>query len=129
MVEPGGPFYGPMNVNWSPAAALLAALVVAGCGGGSGPTSAQLVRTHGVLVRVGGLAPGEPVAMPGVRLHFQGSAGSTDVRTDGKGRFSFAVAAGRYLVSVRTGGLPPLPLPHAIVVPHAGRIRLVVSVK
>jgi hypothetical protein len=118
-----------MGVKWSCAAALVAALLVAGCGGASSSTTEGLVRTHGVLVRVGGPAPGGPVAMPGVRLHFQGSAGSRDVRTDRHGRFSFAVAAGRYVVSVRTGGLPPLPVPHAIIVPHAGRLRLVVSVK
>jgi hypothetical protein len=119
-----------MGVKWSCAAVLVAAFLVSACGGGaSTATSAGLVRTHGVLVRVGGPAPGRPVAMAGVRLHFRGSTGSTDARTDHQGRFSFAVAAGRYSVSIRTGGLPPLTLPHAVVVPHAGRVRLVVSVK
>ncbi|HEY2869982.1 MAG TPA: hypothetical protein VGJ11_10740, partial [Gaiellales bacterium] len=112
-------------------AAVLVALLLSGCGGGSAstPTTANLVRTHGVLVRVGGPAPGGPLAMQGVRLRFQGSAGSADVRTDRQGRFGFGLAPGTYTVHVLSGGLPPLTIPHTVHVPHASRLRLVVSIK
>ncbi|HKV67627.1 MAG TPA: hypothetical protein VJN72_06020, partial [Gaiellales bacterium] len=110
-------------------ALLLVALIAVGCGGGSTPLTAGLVRTDGILLRVGGPAPGDPVAMPGVRLHFQGGAGSADVRTDRHGRFGFRLAPGTYTVHVLSGGLPPTTAPHTIHLPHAGRLRLVVSIK
>lgn len=107
----------------------MVALLVSGCGSGSGAATGNLVRTHGLLVRVGGPAPGGPVAMPGVRLHLLGGGGSADVRTDGHGRFAVDLAPGTYTVSLRTSGVPAVTVPHVVVVPHAGRLRLVVNVK
>src|SRR5262245_13382512 len=111
-----------MGMKWSPAAAVLAVLVVSGCGGGSTASTAGLVRTHGMLVRVGGPAPGGPVAMPGIRLRFQAPGASADVRTDRHGRFAFDVAPGTYTVSVLGSGLAPITVPHTIRVPHSGRV-------
>jgi hypothetical protein len=111
---------------WYRTTALLVALVVAGCGNGS---AVHPVRTHGTLVRVGGPAPGAPVAMPGVRVHFQGDGASADARTDRHGRFSVDVAPGTYTVSITTGGVSPLTVPHIVRVPHTGRLRLVVNIK
>ncbi|HEY3764562.1 MAG TPA: hypothetical protein VGL44_05350 [Gaiellales bacterium] len=114
--------------------ALIVALLVAGCGGGSSATTGQLVRTHGLLVRVGGPAPGAPVALHGVDVHFQGSGGAADVRTDRHGRFAFDVAPGRYRVTITTGG-PQAdgqsihPVPQVIHVPHAGFLQLVVNIR
>jgi hypothetical protein len=113
-------------MNWSRATALLAALVVSGCGSGS---AAHPIRTHGTLVRVGGPAPGGPVAMAGVRVHLQGNGGSADVRTDRRGRFAFDVAPGTYTVSIRRGRVHVLTVPHIVRVPHAGPLRLVVNIR
>jgi hypothetical protein len=113
-------------MNWLRAAVVLVAIPAAACGGGSTP---HTVRTHGTLVRVGGPAPGGPVAMPGVRLHVQGEGGSADVRTDRHGRFAFDVVPGTYTVSITTGGLAPVTVPHVVHVPHTGRLRLVVNIK
>ena len=115
-------------MNWSRAVVLLAVLLVSACGSGS-TASSRPVHTHGTLVRIGGPAAGGPVAMPAVRLEIEGDGESADVRTDRQGRFAFDVAPGTYTVSIRTGGLPPVTVPHVIHVPHAGRLRLVVSIK
>jgi hypothetical protein len=134
MVEPGGPFYGPMGMERFRATALLAVLLASGCAGWSSSSAGQLVRTDGVLVRVGGPAPGAPVALPGVRLHFEGNGGFADVRTGQGGRFAVDLAPGTYRVSITGGGpeangRPLAPAPHVVHIPHAGRLRLVVSIR
>jgi hypothetical protein len=113
-------------MNWFRASVLLTALLASGCGGGS---AAHLVRTHGTLDRVGGPAPGAPLEMKGIRVRFQGVGGPVTIRTDRRGRFAFDAVPGTYTVSIRTGGLPPVTVPHVIHVPHAGPLRLVVSIK
>jgi hypothetical protein len=134
MVEPGGPFYGPMGMNRFRATALLVVLLASGCVGWSSSTTGQPVHTHGVLVRVGGPAPGAPVALPGVRLHFQGKGGSADVRAGRHGEFSLDLAPGTYTVTITRGGpqangVSIQPVPHIVHIPHAGRLRLVVNIK
>ncbi len=111
---------------WYRTTALLAALLVAGCGNGS---AVHTVRTHGTLVRVGGPAPGAPVPIRGAHVHLEGAAGSADVRTDRHGRFAVDVAPGTYTVTITTGGVSPVTVPHIVHVPHAGRLRLVVNIR
>jgi hypothetical protein len=79
--------------------ALLAASAMAtGClGGGSHPDVAT-VPTTGVIVTVGGPAPGAPAPAPGVKLRLAGAGGSVHVRAD-------AAAAGRDRRPAR--GRPP----------------------
>jgi hypothetical protein len=116
------------------ATALVVVLLASGCAGWSSSTTARPVHTHGVLVRVGGPAPGAPVALSGVRLHFAGKGGSADVRTDHHGGFSVDLAPGTYRVTVTSGGPQSgnhsiQPFPKIIQVPHSGRLRLVVSIR
>jgi hypothetical protein len=123
-----------MVMNWSPAALLVVALVAVGCGGGSTPSTARPVRTDGVLVRVGGPPPGAPVALEGVVVRFRGAGRSAVVHTDRSGRFSFDVEPGTYRVTITRGGPQTdggsiQPFPRVIHVPHAGRVRLVVSIR
>ena len=113
-------------MNWFRASVLLTALLASGCGSGS---AAHLVRTRGTLDRVGGPAPGAPLGMNGIRVRFRGAGESVTIRTDRRGRFVFDAVPGTYTVSIRTGGLPPVPVPRVIHVPHAGPLRLIVSIK
>jgi hypothetical protein len=117
-------------------AAVLAVLVLAtGCRGAPHADVATVPIT-GVIVTVGGPAPGAPAPIPGVELRLVGAEDSVNVRADRLGRFTAALAPGRYRVTI-TGhgptadGLPMQPRPDAIVVPHAGGhpLRLVVSIK
>jgi hypothetical protein len=110
---------------WLRTTALLAALVVAGCGSGS---AAHTVRTHGTLVRVGGPAPGPPVALPGVRVEFHGNGASAEVRTDGHGRFTVDLEAGTYTVRIGPHGIP-MAVPRIVRIPHAGSLRLVENIR
>jgi hypothetical protein len=116
---------------WYRTTALMVALVVAGCGNSS---ATHAVRTHGTLMRVGGPAPGAPVAVTGVHLRFHGSGGSADVRTDRHGRFGVDIAPGTYRVTITRGGpqadgQPIPPVPHVVRIPHAGSVRLVVNIR
>jgi hypothetical protein len=116
-------------------AAVLAVSALAGCSG-SPHADVATVPTTGVIVAVGGPAPGAPAPIPGVELRLVGAEDSVNVRADRLGRFTAALAPGRYRVTI-TGhgptadGLPMQPRPDAIVVPHAGGhpLRLVVSIK
>jgi hypothetical protein len=122
-----------MGVKWSCAAALLAALLAPGCGGGAAPSGAGLVRTHGVLVRVGGPPPGAPVGLRGVVVRFRGARGSAVVHTGRHGRFAFDVAPGTYRVTITAGGPQTdrgsiQPFPRVVRVPRSGRLRLVVNI-
>jgi hypothetical protein len=122
-----------MGVKWSCAAALLAALLVPGCGGGAAPPGAGLVRTHGVLVRVGGPSPGAPVGLRGVLVRFHGAGRSAVVHTGRHGRFTFDVAPGTYRVTITAGGPQAdggsiQPFPRLVHVPRSGRLRLVVNI-
>ena len=91
------------------AAAVLAVSALAtGCLGGAPHADVATVPTTGVIVTVGGPAPGAPAPIPGVELRLVGAGGSVNVRADRRGR-----------------------LTDAIVVPHPGDhpVRLVVSIK
>ena len=96
-----------MNLIRPVAAAVLAALAMAtGCLGGAPHADVATVPTTGVIVTVGGPAPGAPAPVPGVMLRLAGAGGSVHVA-------------------------PMQPRPDAIVVPHAGAhpVRLVVSIR
>jgi hypothetical protein len=126
-----------MNLIRPVAAAVLAALAMAtGCLGGAPHADVATVPTTGVIVTVGGPAPGAPAPAPGVKLRLAGAGGSVHVRADRSGRFTADLAPGRYRVTI-TGhgptadGVLMQPRPDAIVVPHAGAhpVRLVVSIR
>jgi hypothetical protein len=135
MVEPGGPFYGRMGVNWFRAAALALILATAGaCGSGGAATTAQLVRTQGTIVRVGGIAPGGPLAIAGARLVIRGSGGVAHVRSGRDGRFEFTLPAGTYTVTAVDASLLHnrflQPVPRVIHVrPGSRPLHLYVEIK
>jgi len=135
MVEPGGPFYGPMGMNRSRAALLALAVLAAGaCGSGGAGTTADVIRTHGTIVRVGGPAPGSPLPIPGARLEIRGRGGVVDVRSDRDGRFTFSLPAGTYRVRSVVASLLHnrflQPVPRVIHVrPHARPLHLFVDIK
>ena len=123
-----------MVMNRSLTAAVVVALLVAGCGGGSTPPTAGLVHTDGVLVRVGGPPPGAPMALGDVVVRFRGADRSAVAETDRHGRFSVDVEPGTYRVTITRGGPqmgtgPIQPFPRVIHVPHGGRLRLVVNIR
>ncbi len=118
------------------AAVLAVSAIASGCLGGAPHVDVATVPTTGVIVTVGGPAPGAPAPIPGVELRLVGAGGSVNVRADRRGRFTADLAPGRYQVTITghgptANGLPMQPTPGAIVVPHAaGRpVRLVVSIK
>lgn len=127
-----------MNLIRPVAAAVLAALAMAatGCLGGAPHADVATVPTTGVIVTVGGPAPGAPAPIPGVELRLVGAGGSVNVRADRRGRFTADLAPGPYRVTI-TGhgptadGVLMQPRPDAIVVGRAGGhpVRLVVSVR
>jgi hypothetical protein len=116
---------------WYRPAVVLVALLVSGCGSGS---AAHTVHVHGTLVRVGGPAPGAPVALGGVDVRFRDAGESAAVHTDRHGRFAFDVRPGTYRVTITAGGpqangRPIQPVPRVVHVPHTGRLRLVINIK
>jgi hypothetical protein len=119
------------------AAAVLAASALAtGCLGGAPHADVATVPTTGVIVTVGGPAPGAPAPIPGVELRLVGAGGSVNVRADRRGRFTADLVPGRYRVTITghgptSDGLLMQPRPDEIVVPQAGGhpVRLVVSIK
>ena len=117
-------------MNWYRAVVLALVVLAAGaCGSGSSATAPAPVRTHGVLVRVGGPPPGAPVALAGVEIHFQSATQSAGVRTDRHGRFAFAIAPGTYTVRIGRGGFSPVTVPRVVHVPHTGPLRLVENIR
>jgi hypothetical protein len=110
---------------WYRTTALLVALVLAGCGGGS---ATHVHTTRGKLVQVGGPAPGAPVPLAGVRIEFQGNGAVADVRTDGHGRFTVDLAAGTYTVHIGPHRIP-MAVPRFVHIPHAGSLRLVENIR
>ena len=118
------------------AAVLAASAIATGCLGGAPHADLVTAPTTGVIVTVGGPAPGAPAPIPGVELRLVGAGGSVNVRADRRGRFTADLAPGTYRVAITghgptANGLPMQPTPHEIVVPHAGGhpLRLVVSIK
>ena len=117
-------------------AVLVASAIASGClGGGSHPDVAT-VPTTGVVVTVGGPAPGAPAPIPGVELRLVGAGGSVNVRADRRGRFTADLAPGTYRVAITghgptANGQPMQPTPDTIRVPHAPGhpLRLAVSIK
>jgi hypothetical protein len=114
-------------------AAVVLALIVSACAGGSSQTVTGLVRTHGLIVRVGGPPPGSPVPIA-AELRVAGAGGTATVRTDRHGRFAFLLQPGTYRVTItghdpEFGGRPIRPTPDVIHVrPSGPRVRLVVSI-
>ncbi|HVI16734.1 MAG TPA: hypothetical protein VM712_00050, partial [Gaiellales bacterium] len=118
------------------AAVLAASAIAGGCLGGVSHDDVATVPTTGVVVTVGGPAPGAPAPIPGVELRLVGAGGSVNLRADQRGRFTVDLAPGTYRVTITghgptANGLPMQPTPTAIVVPHARgeRVRLVVPIK
>ena len=113
-----------------------ATATISGClGGGSHPDVAT-VPTTGVVVTVGGPAPGAPAPIPGVELRLVGAGGSVNVRADHRGRFTAALAPGTYRVAITghgptANGQPMQPTPDTIRVPRAPGhpLPLAVSIK
>jgi hypothetical protein len=126
-----------MRIVHPVAAAVLAASALAtGCLGGAPHADVATVPTTGVIVTVGGPAPGAPAPIPGVELRLVGAGGSVHVRADRRGRFTADLVPGRYRVTITghgptSDGLLMQPRPDEIVVPQAGGhpVRLVVSIK
>jgi hypothetical protein len=116
------------------AAVLAGSAIATGCLGGASHADST-VPTTGVVVTVGGPAPGAPAPIPGVELRLVGAGGSVNVRADRRGRFTADLSPGRYRVTITghgptSDGLPMQPQPNAIVVRRASRhrVRLVVSI-
>jgi hypothetical protein len=115
-----------------------AALLVTGCLGASSTsqtTAVSFLPTRGVIVTVGGPAPGLPAPVPGAIFKLIGGHRTMLVRADGRGRFSFATAPGHYRVVI-TGHAPTVdgrfiqPLRTSITVGADPKpIRLVISIK
>ena len=126
-----------MRILRSATVALLSASAMAtGCLSGTPQADVATVTTTGVIVTVGGPAPGDAAPIPGVELRMVGAGRSVNVRADRRGRFAADLAPGTYRVAI-TGheptadGAPMQPTPDVIVVPRAGghTVRLVVSIK
>jgi hypothetical protein len=100
-------------------APLLVAVAVTACADGTPGTASGLVRTRGVIVRVGGPAPG----------------GSATGRADRHGRFALLLEPGTYRITItghapESDGRPMQPVPNVIHVGRSGaRVRLVVSIR
>jgi hypothetical protein len=114
---------------------LAASAIATGCLGGTPHADVATVPTTGVIVTVGGPAPGAPAPIPGVELRLVGAGGSVNVRADRRGRFTADLAPGTYRVTITghgptANGAPMQPTPDEIVVPRAGGhpVRLVVSI-
>jgi hypothetical protein len=124
-------------MNWyRPLTVVLLALVVSACGGGAGSsTTGDLVRTKGVIVTIGGPAPGSPRPIAGARFEVKGSGESAGVHADAHGRFAFDLVPGTYRITI-TGHAPMSgsafiqPRHGTIVVRPGGRpIRVVVDIR
>jgi hypothetical protein len=136
-VEPGGPFYGPIGMNWfRPLALVLLAAAVPACAvGSSSSTSGELVRTRGVIVTVGGPPPGAPRPIAGAEFKVDGSAERATVRADRHGLFAFDLSPGTYRITI-TGHAPMSGSafiqprhPTIVVRPQGGRIRIIVDIR
>lgn len=134
-LEPGRPFYGPTGMRWYPVLTpVLLAVAVSACAGGVSPTTSSLVRTRGVIVTVGGPAPGSPRPIA-AEFRVAGAGGSATVRADRHGRFVFLLPPGTYRITItghapESDGRPMQLLPNEIHVrPSGSRIRLVVSIR
>jgi hypothetical protein len=120
---------------YRPLAVTLLAVAASACAGGSSPTSDGLVRTRGVIVTVGGPAPGAPRPIAGAEFRVNGAGESARVHADGHGQFAFDLAPGRYHITI-TGHAPMAgnafirPRHDSIVVRPGGRpIRIVVDIR
>ena len=116
------------------AAVLACSAIATGCLGAS--RTAATVPTTGVVVTVGGPAPGAPAPIPGVELRLVGAGGSVNVRADRRGRFTADLAPGTYRVMITghgptANGQPMQPTPDTIRVPYAPGhpLLLAVSIK
>jgi hypothetical protein len=134
-LEPGRPFYGPTGMRWYPVSVLvLLALAASACAGGASSTASGLVRTRGVIVRVGGPAPGSPRPIA-AEFRVTGPGGSTTGRADRHGRFTLLLRPGTYRIAItghgpESDGRPMQPVPNVIHVgPSGARVRLVVSIR
>jgi hypothetical protein len=134
-LEPGRPFYGPTGMRWYPVVApVLLAVAVSACAGGVSPTTSGLVRTRGVIVTVGGPAPGSPRPIA-AEFRVAGAGGSTTGRADRHGRFTLLLHPGTYRITItghgpESDGRPMQPVPNVIHVGRSGaRIHLVVAIR
>ena len=95
----------------------------------------RATHVRGMIVTVGGPAPGAPKPISGARIRFLGSGESAVVVASKDGRFAFDMPPGRYRVEI-TGHAPMAdgtflaPIPNSVVVRRGGKpLRLVVSIK
>lgn len=121
-------------MSWYRVSALvLLALAASACAGGASTTASGLVRTRGVIVRVGGPPPGSPRPIA-AEFRVTGPGGSATGRADRHGRFTFLLAPGTYRITItghgpESDGRPMQPVPDVIHVrPSGPRLRLVVSI-
>jgi hypothetical protein len=117
------------------AALSLASLVSACAGGAASSTAGDFVRTNGVIVTIGGPAPGSGRPIAGARFEVKGSGESAGVHADTHGRFAFDLVPGTYRITI-TGHAPMSgnafiqPRHGTIVVRPGGRpIRIVVDIR
>jgi hypothetical protein len=113
---------------------VLLALAVSACAGGASTTARGLVRTRGVIVTVGGPAPGSPQPIAAA-FRVTGPGGSATGRADRHGRFALLLQPGTYRITItgdgpESDGRPIQPVPNVIHVGASGaRIRLAVSIR
>ncbi len=132
-VLPSNPKMRRRAITMFPAVALLAT----GCFGGSSTTTATTGRpptpTRGVIVTVGGPAPGLPAPVDRATFKLVSATRTIQVRTDAHGRFTFNAEPGTYRVVI-TGHAPAAdgrfiqPIPDSVTVGRRKPIRLVISI-
>lgn len=143
LVEPFRPLYRPSGMWRSVVLTVGLAGVLAGCSfdpivsreSVSKATLPRATQVRGMIVTVGGPAPGPPRPIPGARLRFRGLRESAVVVASKDGRFAFDVPPGRYRVEIighapMANGTFISPIPDSVVVRRGGKpLRLVVSIK
>jgi hypothetical protein len=112
--------------------------VLAGCswtGSGAASGKGNEVRTEGVIVTVGGLAPGGPRPIANAQIRFVGTTETATARAGRNGQFAFEASPGSYKVQL-VGHAPKVngkffkTTPATITVMQGRKpVRLVVEIK
>jgi len=80
------------------AVAVVSVSILTGCGAGPGPRQ----TVTGLLVRVGGPAPGSPVPLPGTVVAKNAAGGQFTTTTGNNGRFQLSLPPGTYRLTGHT---------------------------